>query len=123
AAGKAVVAHRATAGIDRRRIDVGETKRLREPVTEQREADEARARAPLEHALLARHRPAAQVGDEILSEPAAAALQVGLVGDANSAKLHAAVRLELPQPRLDVAMLQSLPETQRVLRMGIRPAQ
>ena len=122
AVGKIVVTNRAMTGGDCRGIDVRQAKRLGEAMAEQREADEARACTPFEHAPLARHRASAQKWDEILSELAPAAVQMLLVGDADPAKLNGAIRLELPQPRLDAAMFQSLPETQKRLQTRIQSA-
>src|SRR6476620_1459926 len=122
AVGKIVVPNRAMTGGDCRGIDVRQGKRLGEAMAEQRKADEARACTPFEHAPLARHRASAQKWDEILSELAPAAVQVLLVGDADPATLNGAIRLELSQPRLDAAMFQSLPETQKRLQTRIQSA-
>src|SRR6202011_3104720 len=101
---------RAPACGHRFRIDVGDAQAVAQAVSEDRKADEARPGAPLEGARDLRHAAPAQERDEILAERRAAAVEVRLVGDPDAPKGRAAPRLEAPQQRLDVAVLELLPQ-------------
>jgi hypothetical protein len=118
--GQSVVADRPAACGDRLDIDVGEAQHLAQAVAEQREADKARTGAPLESARLLGHAPRGQQRCVVLTERGPAAVEVLLVMHPDPRQCYLAPRPEPPQQRLDVLVLQSLPDvshdprTQRV---------
>jgi hypothetical protein len=112
AAAEAVARDGAAAGLDRLRIDVCEAERLGEAVAEHRKRDEGRPRAPFVNARLPRHAARLEVGDVFLPKAAAAAVEVLHIVHAHPAERALAPRPKPAQRRLDVLMLDRVPETQ-----------
>src|SRR3979411_2097509 len=95
------------AGGDRVRIDIGQTKRFANGISQQREADKTGARTPLKDTLLPGHSEGLEEREKVLSKARSAAIKFFPIADVDAAKSDVTRRAQLSQSRPEVAMLET----------------